>query len=191
MNLDRVEARRSIIQIAGQNNSHHTWSERRGGIAEKRIDGGPTPVFLWAAQNPHPRSINQQKMIGRGNIDMPAPKLFAIARVRNWQRGVPADDLGQHSRTFSRNVQDDEDGGGQIRGEAADQSRQRIHSPGRGLSRRFRQEYELPQIINFSGKNQITSGQPIAVVVPESRTGQRCNCAFGWDALFFHQVIHD
>ena len=70
--LDFRQARPTIIEVPRQDHASDAPIVRAGSGTEERIDRGPGPILLWAAQNARGPVFEHQVAIGRGGVDLPA-----------------------------------------------------------------------------------------------------------------------
>jgi hypothetical protein len=95
--LDRPQARRPIIEVAGEDDADGTRAEHLRGGAEQRIDGRPEPVFLRSLGRAQVARLDDQMVIGRRDVDTSRLEPFAPAGAEGAQRPPSIEDLVQHA----------------------------------------------------------------------------------------------
>jgi hypothetical protein len=83
--LDRDQPRRSIAQLAGQDDPHDLLPERCRRGAEEGVYCGPAEILLRTPQQPDAVALHDHVQVRRGDIDMPCPYLLPIAWLAGGQ----------------------------------------------------------------------------------------------------------
>ena len=81
-------------------------------------------------RQPDAAFLDQEVVIGRRDIDVPAPNILPISGVNRGQWAAPTENAGQDAGPTGWDMQDDENGGGQVSGQIRHHLPQRFHAAG-------------------------------------------------------------
>ena len=111
--LDGLQARGAVVQHSAQHDSDRARAMPQRCRAEQRIDGWSRMVFLGTTHQPQSRSVHQQVMIGRRNVDAARHDRLAIAGIGRRQAAGGLKQLRQEA-AVPADVQHHKHRGGQL-----------------------------------------------------------------------------
>ena len=79
--VDFVEADGAVVEAAGEDDADDGGSAGFGGGAEEGIDGGAEAVFAGAAGEVDAGVLDEEVLVGRGDVDVAGVERLAVGRV--------------------------------------------------------------------------------------------------------------
>jgi len=152
--LDGDQVSRAVVEHARQDAADDTGTVRDGGRAKERVNGRPLAVFARSFGDTYVALLDQDVMIRRRNID--TPWLIAVTILGQLRpKGLVAVQTAQQglSGILKRQVLDNENGGGKVRGQSADESIERFQSSRRRTDHDDVSSVDRPDVASFLARN--------------------------------------
>lgn len=116
----------AVVEHAAEDDADDAGAGGNGGGAEQGVDRRAVQVLTGSLENPDVVALDEHVEVRRGDIDVAAPQALPVFRMAGFQGGSASKYLGQHAAAAPCGVQDDQHGGGDIRGQAGEEVLQRL-----------------------------------------------------------------